>query len=270
MEAGCYTAGNPDPDRAERQVPAIMTEAPRRMHMVENSVGRDLDRMVVMADTVASIDQAKLGGALRSRGCDRSVRHPELRGHDGRERRARMCHAIAGEVAVSLAVAAIKIAALRSLRGRRSAGQAVFDSAVEPFDALRDQGRRSLWSNCDSSKRHVQGRDLFGARQVIDLAFDMFVAQAVTVDAGEMEIRIPASDEGNEIYLRSIAYEVEKVLHPRALIKVLRFCRKSFNQLSLAPAAAGPVASRRGLWRQLPLDFPHFPFAWLSPSHLLE
>jgi hypothetical protein len=48
------------------------------------------------------------------------------------------------EVAVSLAVAAIKIAALRSLRGRTSAGQAVFDSAVEPFDALRDQGRRSL------------------------------------------------------------------------------------------------------------------------------
>jgi hypothetical protein len=55
-------------------------------------------------------------------------------------------------------------------------------------------------SYCDSSKRHVQGCDLFGARQVIDLAFDMFVAQAVTVDAGEMEIRIPASDEGNEIY----------------------------------------------------------------------
>jgi hypothetical protein len=27
-----------------------------------------------------------------------------------------------------------------------------------------------------------------------------------------MEIRIPASDEGNEIYLRSLAYEVEKVL----------------------------------------------------------
>jgi hypothetical protein len=107
---------------------------------------------------------------------------------------------------------------------------------------------------CDSGTRDVQGRDLSGVRQVIDLAFDMFVAQAVTVDAGEMEIRIPASDEGNEIYLRSIAYEVEKVLHPRAL----------------APAAAGPVASRRGLRRQLPLDFPHFPFAWLSPSHLLK
>jgi hypothetical protein len=64
MEAGCYTAGNPDPDRAERLVPAIMTEAPRRMHMVENSVGRDFDRTVVMADTVASIDQAQLGADL--------------------------------------------------------------------------------------------------------------------------------------------------------------------------------------------------------------
>jgi len=64
MEAGGYTAGIPDPDRAERQIPAIMTEAPRRMRMVENSVGRDFDRTVVMADTVAGIDQAKLEGQL--------------------------------------------------------------------------------------------------------------------------------------------------------------------------------------------------------------
>jgi hypothetical protein len=113
---------------------------------------------------------------------------------------------------MSLAVAAIKIAALRSLRGRTSAGQAVFDSAVEPFDALRDNGAPVVVIYCDSGRRDVQGRDLFSARQVIDLAFDMFVAQAVTVDAGETEIRIPASDEGNEIYLRSLAYEVEKVL----------------------------------------------------------
>lgn len=113
---------------------------------------------------------------------------------------------------MSLAVAAIKIAALRSLKGHTSAGQAVFDSAVEPFDALREQGAPVVVIYCDSGKRDVQGRDLFGARQVLDLAFDMFVAQAVTVDAGEMEIQIPASDEGNEIYLRSLAYEVEKVL----------------------------------------------------------
>jgi hypothetical protein len=98
---------------------------------------------------------------------------------------------------MSITVAAIKIAALRALKGHTSAGQAVFDSAVEPFDALREQGAPIVVIYCDSGKRDVQGRDLFGARQVIDLAFDMFVAQAVTVDAGETEIRIPASDEGN-------------------------------------------------------------------------
>jgi hypothetical protein len=113
---------------------------------------------------------------------------------------------------MSLAVAAIKIAALRSLKGRTSAGEAVFDSAVEPFDALRDQGAPVIVIYCDSGKRDVEGRELFGSKQVIDLSIDMFVAQAVTVDAGETEIRIPASDEGNEVYLRSLAYEVEKVL----------------------------------------------------------
>jgi hypothetical protein len=113
---------------------------------------------------------------------------------------------------MSLAVAAIKIVALRALKGRTSAGQAVFDSAVEPFDALRDQGAPVIVIYCDSGKRQVTGRELFSAPQVIELSIDMFVAQAVIVDAGETEIRIPASDEGNEVYLRSLAYEVEKVL----------------------------------------------------------
>jgi hypothetical protein len=64
MRAGGYAAGGPDPDRIERQVPAIITEKPQRMRAVENSVGRDFDRMVVMADTVASINQAMLGADL--------------------------------------------------------------------------------------------------------------------------------------------------------------------------------------------------------------
>jgi hypothetical protein len=64
MRAGGYATGGPDPDRVERQIPAIITEAPRRMHTAENSVGRDFDRTVVMADTTASIDQAKLGAEL--------------------------------------------------------------------------------------------------------------------------------------------------------------------------------------------------------------
>jgi hypothetical protein len=64
MRAGGYAAGAADPGRIERQIPAIITETPQRMRAVENSVGRDFDRMVVMADTVASIDQATLGADL--------------------------------------------------------------------------------------------------------------------------------------------------------------------------------------------------------------
>ncbi|MGA7450235.1 MAG: hypothetical protein WBW73_02775 [Rhodoplanes sp.] len=64
MRAGGYAAGTPDLDRSTRQVPAIFTERPGRMHTVENSIGRDSDRTVVMADTIASIDQANLGAEL--------------------------------------------------------------------------------------------------------------------------------------------------------------------------------------------------------------
>lgn len=61
IRAGGYAAGAPDPDRIEQQIPAILSETPKRMRAVENSVGRDFDRMVAMADTVASIDPAMLG-----------------------------------------------------------------------------------------------------------------------------------------------------------------------------------------------------------------
>jgi hypothetical protein len=64
MQAGGYTAAAFDPSRAQREFPAIITETPSRMHATANAAGRDFDRTFVMADTVASIDQVKLGGEL--------------------------------------------------------------------------------------------------------------------------------------------------------------------------------------------------------------
>ena len=64
MRAGGYVAGSPDPHRAARQIPAIITETPGRMRTVENSVGRDFDRTVVVAETIASIDAARFGADL--------------------------------------------------------------------------------------------------------------------------------------------------------------------------------------------------------------
>jgi hypothetical protein len=64
MLAGSYAGLVPDPNRIEREVLAIITETPSRMHSSNNSVGRDFDRAFVTADTVASVDQARLGGDL--------------------------------------------------------------------------------------------------------------------------------------------------------------------------------------------------------------
>lgn len=64
MRAGGYAAGVPDPDRIEQQLRAIITETPRRMRTVENSVGRDFDRTVVMADTTARINREWFGAEL--------------------------------------------------------------------------------------------------------------------------------------------------------------------------------------------------------------
>ena len=62
MRPGGYAEAVPDPDRAERQVLAIIVERPDRKRTVQNAVGRDFDRAIVMADTVASIDTMRLGG----------------------------------------------------------------------------------------------------------------------------------------------------------------------------------------------------------------
>lgn len=62
MRSGGYADAAPDLDRAERQVLAIITERPDRKRTVENAVGRDFDRALVMAETVASIDAGRLGG----------------------------------------------------------------------------------------------------------------------------------------------------------------------------------------------------------------
>lgn len=55
MVAGGYASAGSDPNRAKRELLAIITETPKRMHTAENSIGRDFDRAFVAADTIASI-----------------------------------------------------------------------------------------------------------------------------------------------------------------------------------------------------------------------
>jgi len=72
MRPGGYADAVTDPDRAERQVLAIITEMPERKRTVENTIGRDFDHAFVMADTVASIDMNRLAGEWPKTG-DRMV-----------------------------------------------------------------------------------------------------------------------------------------------------------------------------------------------------
>jgi hypothetical protein len=64
MLIGGYTAAAFDPNRAQRELPAIITETPSRIHATANAAGRDFDRAFVMADTIASIDRSRLGSEL--------------------------------------------------------------------------------------------------------------------------------------------------------------------------------------------------------------
>jgi len=68
MLTGGYAAPVIDPDRAERLLPAIITEIPQRKHMDENAIGRDFNPAMVVAQTIASIDQTRLNGELPKEG----------------------------------------------------------------------------------------------------------------------------------------------------------------------------------------------------------
>ncbi|MGJ5029067.1 hypothetical protein ACQR1I_19670 [Bradyrhizobium sp. HKCCYLS2038] len=62
MLPGGYAAPVIDPNRPERLLPAIITETPQRRHIDENAIGRDFNPALVEAQTIASIDNARLGG----------------------------------------------------------------------------------------------------------------------------------------------------------------------------------------------------------------
>jgi hypothetical protein len=64
MLPGGYGTAPEDPSRTPRELPAIITEKPMRRHAVENAIGGDFDRRFVVAETVASIDRARLGADL--------------------------------------------------------------------------------------------------------------------------------------------------------------------------------------------------------------
>lgn len=118
---------------------------------------------------------------------------------------------------MSLVVNALRICAVKALTGVTSVGDYVFDSVIDPRDLLSDEAMPVICVYADYGHRDVEGLDMFSPKEhTVYLSFEMSVARAVTVSAGEndeqVEFEFAATDGGQETFLRCLAYEVERAL----------------------------------------------------------
>ncbi len=124
---------------------------------------------------------------------------------------------------MSLAVAALRLCALKSLDLKTTAADRVFDSAVDPRRLIGKEPLPAIAIYTDAGRRRPRGRDILGGDCHVDLAIEFFVAQATTIDvppdqsqtgqpAQMIKVKYPASDAGYENRLRRLSYEVESIL----------------------------------------------------------
>lgn len=119
---------------------------------------------------------------------------------------------------MSLAVAALRLCALKSLDGATSAGLRVFDSVVDPRSLIGEEALPTIVIYTDTGRRKVIGRDLLTSDCHVDLVIELFVAKATKIErraAGDDEddliVEYPATDAGFENRLRRLAYEIESI-----------------------------------------------------------
>lgn len=123
---------------------------------------------------------------------------------------------------MSLAVAALRLSAVKSLDGATSAGDRVFDSVVDPRELVGENAAPAIVIYTDAGRRRVDQRDLACSDCHIDLTVELFAAKAtkITIPADEsgtgqpeegFEVEYPASDAGLENRLRRLAYEIESI-----------------------------------------------------------
>ncbi len=63
-----YTAPAPDGSRQPIEVIGALIRRPERMHVVDNRLGKDFNRALVMRETYATIDTARLGSLAVRKG----------------------------------------------------------------------------------------------------------------------------------------------------------------------------------------------------------
>jgi len=118
---------------------------------------------------------------------------------------------------MSLVAAAIRIAAVRALKGATLAEGRVSDSAIDPIDVtVQSEARPIITVSTDDTEGEPMGRDLLGYEQSLSLVIEMSLAQRVTVELGEgetaEEIVVPHTDASLEFALNLMGRQVQRAL----------------------------------------------------------
>lgn len=113
---------------------------------------------------------------------------------------------------MSLAVAALRLCAVKALDSVTSAGARVFDSVVDPRSLLGEEAAPTIVVYTDTGRRRPRGRDILAADGHVELAIELFVAKATSVAAADdLVVEYPPTDAGYENRLRRLAYEIDSI-----------------------------------------------------------
>lgn len=115
---------------------------------------------------------------------------------------------------MSLSRLALRIITVKALQGATLAGEAVFDSAVDPIDVQVRQNRRPfVVVTTDEHKRTITGRDLRQGNDLCDVVIEVAVASKVEAETGaDEQIIIPQTDANMEVVLDLIGHQTTEAL----------------------------------------------------------
>lgn len=110
---------------------------------------------------------------------------------------------------MSLVALGLRLATVHALTGRTFAGERVFDSAIDVFDE-RDQSGNDpfIVAYTDDDELIPRGKELLSGEHKVTLTIHAVAAAAVKKEHGEKTIVIPQTDEGLEIILDLMQFDI--------------------------------------------------------------
>ena len=123
---------------------------------------------------------------------------------------------------MSLTTFALRIAAVRALRGNTLASDRVFDSEIIPLDQIATAQKAPFISVYTDEEKTISitGRDILGAQREIELSFEVAVSTQVDVtvtdDTGgttsETQVSVPQTDAALEAQLNIVGRQITRAL----------------------------------------------------------